>query len=453
MDYQQAWDYLDRLQFFKIKLGLDSMERFLARLGKPQQQLRFIHVAGTNGKGSVAAALLAVLSRAGYRVGLYTSPHLSCVRERFRINDEFIGKDEFARHATAIHEVLGDDQITYFEFTTALALLWFAARRVDVAILEVGLGGRLDATNVITPEVGVITNVSLDHQAYLGDTLAEVAAEKAGIIKAGVPLVTGVAADESREVVEQRCRLLKAPCYLLGRNFSWAYGDDRQARQDSAQSVSDSAAAAAGNLWHYRGLNGEISGLQCRLRGRHQRDNLSLALATLELLAPIWPVTEESIRAGIAAVNWPGRLEYLEIRPAGADGRRRVLLDGAHNPAGIGALVGALQEDFSYRRLVVVWASMADKDVAAGLQQIAPLADELVLTRPESERSATPAAMRQMLPPATRTAAREAEDTAGALQLAWQASTPDDLVLVAGSLYLVGAARRLLQGELVRDEA
>ncbi|MDF1613647.1 bifunctional folylpolyglutamate synthase/dihydrofolate synthase [Desulfurivibrio dismutans] len=452
MDYQQAWDYLDRLQFFKIKLGLDSMERFLGRLGEPQRQLRFIHVAGTNGKGSVASALLAVLSRAGYRAGLYTSPHLSCVRERFRINDEFISRDDFARQATAIHDVLGGDQITYFEFTTALALLWFATRQVDVAILEVGLGGRLDATNVITPQVGVITNVSMDHQAYLGNTLAEVAAEKAGIIKPGVPLVSGVAADESRAVVARRCRELSAPLYLLGRDFAW-YPDDKDATvAPGDESSAAEAGAAAGAAWNYRGLHDEIGGLRCRLRGRHQQDNLSLALATLELLTPVLPVTVDDIRAGIGEVSWPGRLEYLEVHPSEVDGPRRVLLDGAHNPAGIAALVAALKDDFSGWRLVVVWASMVDKDVAAGLGQIAPLADELILTRPESERSATPAAMRQMLPVAARGKAREVDDTAMALEQAWRLTRPEDLVVVAGSLYLVGAARRLLAGELVRDE-
>ena len=449
MDYQQAWDYLERLQFFKIKLGLESMERFLGRLGDPQRRLRFIHVAGTNGKGSVASAVLAVLSRAGYRVGIYTSPHLSCVRERFRINGEYIDQQAFARHATAIYEVLAGEQITYFEFTTALAMLWFADREVDVAILEVGLGGRLDATNVITPLVGVITNVSLDHQAYLGDTLAEVAAEKAGIIKSGVPLVSGVAADETREVVERRCRELGAPLYLLGRDFSWQPAPGGDAASSPPAGAGNDAAAMAATPWSYRGAAGEISGLRCRLRGRHQRDNLSLAMAVLEILAPSFPVAADDIRAGIGEVSWPGRLELMEVRRGGAESGRRVLLDGAHNPAGIDALAAALREDFTYRRLIVIWASMADKDVGAGLRRIAPLCDRLVLTRPESERSATPAAMRQLLADGEREKAVEARDTAAALDMAWSLSTPEDLVVVAGSLYLVGAARLELAGELV----
>lgn len=428
-DYRRAWEYLDSLQFFKIKLGLDSMARFLERLGNPQQRLRFVHVAGTNGKGSTAAVLLSILSQAGYRVGLYTSPHLSCVRERFRINREYIDQQAFTRHAAAIYQVLAGEQITYFEFTTALALLWFAEQRVDLAILEVGMGGRLDATNVITPRVGVITNVSLDHQAYLGDTLAAVASEKAGIIKSGVPLVSGVAADEAGQVVAQRCRELAAPLYLLGRDFSW------QANQ------------AAPGSWDYRGMADNFNALWSPLRGRHQLVNQSLALAVLELLATELPVPETALRAGLARSSWPGRLELLKMGPPADE--RRVLLDGAHNPAGVAELVAALQGDFSYRRLVVVWAGMADKDLAAGLALMAPIASVFIFTRPDAERSATAEELRELLPPEQRRQALVAAGVVEALELACRQSGTDDLVVVAGSLYLVGAARQHLAGELV----
>ncbi len=454
MDYSRAWSYLDSLQFFKIKLGLESMERFLGRLGNPQQKLRFLHVAGTNGKGSTASALQVVLGQAGYRVGLYTSPHLSSVRERFRIGNALIGKEQFARHAAAIHAVLAGEQITYFEFTTALALLWFAAEEVDLAILEVGMGGRLDATNVITPLVGVITNVSLDHQAYLGNTLAEVAAEKAGIIKPGVPLVSGVAADETYTVVAERCRQLAVPLYLLGRDFSWNATEGDRGEQEEmsggrgrpvAGSGDGLPTTANGPGWDYRGINSDLSGLPSPLRGRHQRDNLSLALATLELLRDTLPVREEDIRAGLSKVTWPGRLELLELANSGeGSDKTRLLLDGAHNPAGVATLVAALQTEFSYRRLILVWAGMADKDLAATLGLIAPLVDTFVLTRPESERSATPEALRELLPPAARAAALTANGVAEALEIARRRSQADDLIVVAGSLYLVGAARALL---------
>jgi len=216
MNYQEAWGFLDNLQFFKIKLGLESMSRFLDSVGNPHRNLRFVHVAGTNGKGSVSTTLQTILTRAGYKVGLYTSPHLSCVRERFRIDERFISEEAFARQASAIRAALGERQITYFEFATALALLWFAEEQVEVAILEVGMGGRLDATNIITPLVSIITNVSMDHEQYLGNTLAAVAFEKAGVIKPGVPVVAGLAADESLAVVTQVCEERQATL------FCWA---------------------------------------------------------------------------------------------------------------------------------------------------------------------------------------------------------------------------------------
>ncbi|MBW2682664.1 MAG: bifunctional folylpolyglutamate synthase/dihydrofolate synthase, partial [Deltaproteobacteria bacterium] len=182
MTYDEVLAHLESLQMHKIKLGLDAMQSFLEKVGRPENDLRFVHVAGTNGKGSVCAALSEILGRAGYKVGVYTSPHLSSVRERFRIGDRYITEEEFAALGSRICEVLGTEQITYFEFTTALGLLWFAESELDLVLLETGLGGRLDATNVVTPLVSVITSISMDHEAYLGDTMAAVAGEKAGII-------------------------------------------------------------------------------------------------------------------------------------------------------------------------------------------------------------------------------------------------------------------------------
>jgi dihydrofolate synthase / folylpolyglutamate synthase len=445
MDYNNAWQFLDGLQFFKIKLGLDSMSRFLDDLGQPQRRLKFIHVAGTNGKGSVSATLQAVLSRAGLQVGLYTSPHLSSVRERFRINDQYISSREFAEHATEIHDILQGRQITYFEFTTALALLWFARRQVDLVILEVGMGGRLDATNVIIPLVSVITNVSMDHEAYLGTTLEAVAREKAGIIKQEVPVVAGVADDAGRVVVTATCRERQAPLYLCGRDFR--------------------VAPAGGRLWHYHGISAGhvLEGIEYRLLGEHQMANGALVLATLEILAAAgYPVTTAAIRAGMRQVIWPGRLEYAELRrpdsgnaaeaPALAGSRWRLLLDGAHNPAGVETLAGALDTDFTYRHLILVWGSMADKDLAPMLAKVAPRCHRLIFTRPEGERAAEPRMLLDLLPesdrdraecvPVIRDAVSRARDLAGA----------EDLVCIAGSLYLVGAVRKLLLGELINGE-
>lgn len=442
MNYQEAWAFLDNLQFFKIKLGLDSMNQFLESVGNPHRGLRFVHVAGTNGKGSVSTTLQTILTRAGYKVGLYTSPHLSSVRERFRINERFISEEAFAKQASVIRAILGERQITYFEFATALALLWFVEEQVDVAILEVGMGGRLDATNVVTPLVSVITNVSMDHEQYLGNTLAAVAFEKAGVIKPGIPVVAGVGADDSLTVVEEACKERQAPLFLLGREF-----DAIRGRKGS---------------WQYRGIDNAhvLDGLQCRMKGGYQIGNAALALATLETISGVLPVTEEAIRHGLLSVRWPGRLEYFCL----ADGKevdcpaegatchagslRRYLLDGAHNPAGVESLRDSLDGEFSYDRLILVWGCMADKDVGATLRSITPLADRIIFTRPESERSATVEQLAAILADDERDKATGAATVSEALTLAADMAKSGDLICVAGSLYLVGAARKILLGEV-----
>ncbi|MFA7382836.1 MAG: folylpolyglutamate synthase/dihydrofolate synthase family protein [Desulfurivibrionaceae bacterium] len=441
MNYQEACTFLDNLQFFKIKLGLESMSQFLEAVGNPHRGLRFVHVAGTNGKGSVSTTLRTILTEGGYKVGLYTSPHLSCVRERFRIDGRFISEEAFARQASAIRTALGERQITYFEFATALALLWFAEEQVEVAILEVGMGGRLDATNVITPLVSIITNVSMDHEQYLGNTLAAVAFEKAGVIKPGIPVVAGLAADESLTVVTQVCEERQAPLFLLGREFA--------------------AVPAPEGDWQFRGIDGgnSLAGLQCRLKGRYQIGNAALALAALEIISDLLPVSGEAIRQGLLSVAWPGRLEYfclVDGKPVDCPGgsaadqpaAQRYLLDGAHNPAGVESLREALLSEFCYDHLILVWACMADKDMAATLATIAPLADRIIFTRPESERSATPEQLTAILAKEERAKATGAATVAEALTMAVDPAQRGDLICVAGSLYLVGAARKILLGEV-----
>ncbi|MHB8149517.1 MAG: bifunctional folylpolyglutamate synthase/dihydrofolate synthase [Desulfobulbia bacterium] len=441
MNYQEAWAFLDNLQFFKIKLGLESMSQFLDSVGNPHRGLRFVHVAGTNGKGSVSTTLRTILTKAGYKVGLYTSPHLSCVRERFRIDERFISEEAFARQASAIRAALGERQITYFEFATALALLWFAEEQVDVAILEVGMGGRLDATNVITPLVSIITNVSMDHEQYLGNTLAAVAFEKAGVIKPGVPVVAGVGPDDSLAVVAQVCEERKAPLFLLGREFDAIRGPK--------------------GSWEYRGIDHghSLANLHCRLKGGYQIGNAALALAALETISGTLPVPGEAIRQGLLSVSWPGRLEYfcledgnlVECPAESATGQpslRRYLLDGAHNPAGVESLRDALVSEFRYDHLILVWGCMGDKDVAATLIAIAPLAERIIFTRPESERSATPEQLAAILPEEERSKTLSAPTVKEALALATGMAQSGDLICVAGSLYLVGAARKILLGEV-----
>ena len=442
MDYQEAVDYLYSLQMHKIKLGLEAMRRFLDQVGSPEQGLRCVHVAGTNGKGSVSATLVAILGRAGYQAGLYTSPHLSDVRERFRLGDRYIDRETFARLATRIRKVLGPEQITFFEFCTALALLWFAERQVDVVVLETGMGGRLDATNVVTPLVSIITSISMDHEAYLGNNLTEVAGEKAGIIKAGVPVISSATVPEAAAVVEQTCRERGAALYRLGRDFD--YHDDPDGR------------------WTWKGLapplQRTIPGLRCALRGGYQRQNSSVAIAAALLLGQFgYPLEPAAITAGVAAVSWPGRMEYFqadivpepgELGGAGPD-KRWYLLDGAHNPDGVQRLVEALVAEFGDRRLVCVWGAMGDKDLTTALAAISPVVDRLILTSAPGERAATPERLLACLPPTGRAKADCVAGIRAALARAGAVSAPEDCIVVAGSLYLLGEVRKILRGEVV----
>jgi dihydrofolate synthase / folylpolyglutamate synthase len=444
MNYHDARAYLDGLQMHKIKLGLEPMRDFLDRVGSPDKKLRFIHVAGTNGKGSVSATLTAILHRAGYRVGLYTSPHLSDVRERFRIGDRYISQEEFCRIATRIREVLEPEMITYFEFCTALALLWFAESELDLAILETGMGGRLDATNVITPLMSIITSISMDHEAYLGTTLTAVAGEKAGIIKEKIPVISSAVALEAAAVIEQACRERHAPLYLFGRDFDFS-----ELGQGS---------------WRWQSgcppVTGDYADLRCALRGRYQRQNGSVAVAAATLLGSIgYPVDADSIREGLLAVRWPGRMEYLCLARKGRgqvnvseDGQgefRCYLLDGAHNPDGVKNLAESLADEFSGRRLVCVWGAMGDKDIRSALGHIAPLVDVLILTRPPGERSASPEQLLASLDPHEQSKSLCVPDVVEAVLTAEEMAGPDDLIVVAGSLYLLGAVRRFLCGDLV----
>jgi len=440
MNYQQAWEFLDQLQFFKIKLGLDSMNRFLDRLDNPHHNLPCIHIGGTNGKGSVGATLCSILTSAGYNTGFYTSPHLSSVRERFKINNSYISRQDFARLINTIVNVLDGGQITYFECTTTLALLWFVEQKVDFAIMEVGMGGRLDATNVVTPLLSIITNVSMDHEQYLGDTLAQVAMEKAGIIKDGIPVVSGVADDDSGRVIKQTCKDLQAPLFLYDRDFDGVSNKNNHSH------------------WQYNGLNKVVlADLPLSMKGNYQVSNASLALAAVQLLqSQGYIITEEQIRGGLALTRWPGRLEIFrlnnqdEIVDSQADSLQ-FLLDGAHNPAGVTALKHALEDDFSYARLILVWGAMEDKDLQTILHEIAPLADIIIFTRPESERSATPEQLQDTLPAAMQKKAVLASSVEESLDKARELATENDLICIAGSLYLVGAARQLLVGDLITD--
>ena len=423
MTYSSAVAYLYRLQQHGIKLGLATMTALMVRLGMPQTRYRTLHIAGTNGKGSTAAMAAAVLQAAGYRVGLYTSPHLVEFRERICVNGEMIAESQVAQLTEQLQVLCQPDlSPTFFEYTTAMAFQHFADSGVDVAVLEVGLGGRFDATNVVTPMACAVTTISLDHQEYLGTTRSSIAFEKAGIIKPGVPVVLGRLDDDAWRTIEQVARERQAPVFRLNEDFRTEGEGPRQ--------------------FSYRGLGMHYDGLACALEGRHQLDNAACALALLGAAAPQGiAVTAEAVRAGLRVVNWAGRLEVVDRRPT-------ILLDGAHNPAAATALADYLtRSDRShlFHPVVLVLGMMRDKDHRGFVEPLRNLVDEVVLTQADLPRAATAQELRASFE-GLLTHPHVVPLLSDAMALARQLATPDGLVCVTGSLMLVGECKAWFRG-------
>ena len=423
MTYSSAVAYLYRLQKHGIKLGLVTMTALMVRLGMPQTRYRTLHIAGTNGKGSTAAMAAAVLQAAGYRVGLYTSPHLVEFRERIRVNGEMIAESRVAQLTEQLQALCQPDlSPTFFEYTTAMAFQYFADSGVDVAVLEVGLGGRFDATNVVMPMACAVTTISLDHQEYLGTTCSSIAFEKAGILKPGVPVVLGRIEDDAWRTIDQAARERQAPVFRLNEDFRTEGKEPR--------------------LFSYRGLGMQYDRLTCALEGRHQLDNAACALALLGAAAPKGiAVTADAVRAGLHAVNWAGRLEVVDRRPT-------ILLDGAHNPAAATALADSLtRSDRSHpsRPVVLVLGMMRDKDHRGFVEPLRDLVDEVVLTQADLPRAATAQELRASLE-GLLPHPHLAPSISDAMALARQLATPDGLVCVTGSLMLVGECKAWFHG-------
>ena len=435
MTYAEATSFLYGLRRFGWRPGLETIQRLLALLGDPHAGMPSIHIGGTNGKGSTAAMTAAILRAAGHRTGLYTSPHLLSFTERIQVDGERIGEEEIvalterltplcaAHFAPETTPPPGDrlPHPTFFELTTAMAFLHFGRRMADVAVVEVGLGGRLDATNVIRPHVAVITNIALEHEEYLGRTVAEIAGEKAGIVKSEVPVITS-ARGEALGVIGRAASALDAPVVSVPDAYRW------RVRESSL----------SGQVFDLDGPRGCYEALRIPLAGRHQVDNAVLAVATVEAARDrgLWS-DEAAIRRGLAMTEWPGRLQIIEGRP-------RLILDGAHNPAGAQALATFLAEHRAeLGRLILVFGVLKDKNWGAMLGCLAPLADEIILTHPPTSRGADPAGLRSAVQ--GRAGTRVAAEPAEALALARATAGAADTILVAGSLYTVAAALRILR--------
>ena len=419
-DLSRATAWVFDLQKYGIKFGLSSTLNLLGRLDLPYEQGRYLHLAGTNGKGSVAAMLSAILTRAGYPVGLFTSPHLVEFQERYRLGDRDIPPSRLLDLINQVRAAVDNaEPPTFFEFATAMAFLYFYQEQASPIILETGMWGRLDATNIVTPLVGVITNISLDHQDFLGETLMAVAQEKAGIIKAGVPLVTYARQKRVLHLFRQRCRELNSPLYIGGVDF--------QARGGPPGHFS------------YRGLHDSMTHLTLNLKGRHQYTNAALALAVVELLSRgDFPVTETAIREGLERTRWPGSLEQVPQDP-------RVWLDGAHNPAAARALAQILKQSHNHGRIILVLGIMADKDLEAILARLLPLAHTVIFTQPRYFRAAKPEDLaRRAQPYQVKTILEPRVDAA--VQQAQNLAGPQDRIVITGSLYTVGEAKEYFMG-------
>ena len=460
MTYSQAITYLYGLQRYGMKLGLDNIQRLLEAVGDPHRRFPSILVGGTNGKGSTAAFLASILKAAGYRVGLYTSPHLLEFTERIQVDGQAIAEVDVAALTDELRHVIAElfptpdtsnppvlpfskggvggfchapgaasgapTHPTFFEVTTALAFMHFIRSKVDYAVVEVGMGGRFDATNIIDAQVAVITNIALEHEEYLGKTLEAIAAEKAGIVKEGTRVVTAVDAPEALTVMTDVCRKRNATLFDVHASYDW-----RIHRSD-----------LSGQRFSVGEKGQPTETFDIRLLGRHQVINAVAALAAARLLRTAGAIIPEgSIHEGLHRARWPGRLQILPGHPL-------VILDGAHNPAGAIALRAFLDEQRFAGCLTLVFGVLQDKNWIAMLQELGPLAKRVILTRPESERAADP----HRLLEAERFCLKIEilEDVAEAIALAKTVTDPEDAVVVTGSLFVVSAALRALGAEEAR---
>jgi len=425
MNYPDSVQFLYALgnEIKTAKFGLERIHAVLEALGRPQDRCRFVHVAGTNGKGSTCAMIESALAAAGHRTGLFTSPHLAEPTERILIGGRPISAADFAAAFDLVHTTVErllaagviDLHTTYFETVTAMAFVVFAQQATDRVVLEVGLGGRLDATNVIRPELCVITPIDFDHEQYLGRSLEAIAGEKAGILKAGVPAVFSRQRPEAAGVLERRAAELGVP---VARTADWSMDHlEIDARASGFQ--------MAGQV---RGLPSTLR-IHCPLAGEHQVENAATAAVALSQLG----VAPDAIETGIARTVWPGRLEHVSERP-------EIILDGAHNPAGARALAAYIDRFYSRRRVRLIYGAMRDKAVAEIGGILFPKAWQVIVTAPHQSRALAPEALGTV---ADHANLQVAASLAEALELVRDAA-PDDAVFITGSLFLVAEARTLL---------
>lgn len=430
MDYQAAvnWalSFADYERWpgyaYAARFDLRRMEALLSRLGNPHLGRKTVHIAGSKGKGSTAAMIASGLKEAGFKVGLYTSPHLHTIRERMALDFHPIAENEFARlvgrlrpEVEAIRGSLGE--LTTFEILTALGFLYFREAGADFQVVEVGLGGRLDATNLVQPEICVITSISRDHTQVLGEDLAQIAAEKAGIIKPGTLTVVAPQRPEVVRVVEEFCHGLGSQLLRVGEQVTWQEGE-------------------IDSLWQSAEISGIRGSYKIRLPllGEHQLENAATAVAVLEALE----LPPEAITSGLAKVNWPGRLEVLAREPW-------LILDGAHNADSAARLVKALRRHFRFGQAILIFAASGDKDIRGMVKELAPFFHPVIVTRSRHPRAADPLRLAREFENA-RVQVEMRENVEQAMAEAKALAGKEDLICVTGSLFIVAEARAFLKG-------
>lgn len=458
MNYSDTLQYLYRLQKQGIKFGLSNITELMSSLGHPQKSFPSIHIAGTNGKGSTAAIIASILNALGLKVGLFTSPHLVSFTERIRINAEEIAEFEVICLAEELKAKIFDIQSsdpdflpTFFEVVTAMALLYFKKGKIDIAVVEVGMGGRLDATNIIIPEVSVITSISYDHSEFLGNTLEEIANEKSGIIKKGVPVVVSLQLPEVIKVIEKKAEEIGTATYFYGRDFSSTLREEE----------------ISGIYFDYQSNDSFLlHGLDLSLTGEYQMQNASVAVKAVQLfnqrrLAPkafgvkdahhSALVIHRSIKDGIATVRWPGRLEMIKHEPP-------ILIDGAHNPAAAVALSRTLARTFlkKYKKMMLILGIMDDKDIEGIMKPLLYMSSEIILCSPNYERAASPQRLADVAASLGFPDVHIMLTVKDALELAidicqkWGSREHNDpsldtyyspLIIVTGSFYTIGEAK------------
>ncbi len=443
--YEQALAFLhSRINYERTSASLSAtdfklerMRNLLERLGNPHDRIPTVHIAGTKGKGSTAAMMSAALHRSGYTVGLFTSPHLEHFEERVQVNGRCIDADSLVRLVRELAEVTAriDSESpglnpTFFELTTSLGWLYFIQQRVDVAVLEVGLGGRLDSTNICRPDVCIITTISRDHTQVLGTRLSEIAAEKAGIIKECVPIVSGVLAPEAREVIEQVAAQRSAALTQLGRDFSYEFIAPQSVEQRPRVAVAFQSS---------NDRDDEHDEFELAMLGQHQAHNTALVAAALRVLRQrCWCVPAVACREALSSVVWPARIEQVRSQPT-------VILDAAHNWASVGALLKTLSALPCSGRRCLILSTTKDKDSAGLLRRLLPAFDTIIVTQYVTNPRATPATeLASLAASISSRAVHLVPDPAAALARAKALTTSDDLICIAGSFFLAAELRPLI---------